>query len=85
MRTSVYALYLSTFERARAALACGDEAGLRALCADASRRDGVESTVSLLAMSDAERGALPRRRSAMLWLVRGAVHRREGAGVARST
>ncbi len=71
--TAVYALYVSTFDSARAALAEGDDLRLRALCAEAASRDGIEGTVSFLAMSDAGQGGPRRRRAPMLWLIRHSV------------
>ena len=55
-----YDMYMTTFERAAAMLRTGDEQRMRSLCAEVAMRDGIDSTLSLMALSDAERG-LPRR------------------------
>lgn len=66
----LYALYLDTFMHAQTALQAGDEARMRACCREVAARDGVASTVSLLALGDAEHMRTPRTRSAMYWLIR---------------
>ncbi len=57
MPKHAYALYVSTFDETTAALRAGDEQRLRAICSVVAGRGGIESTVSLMAISDAERGA----------------------------
>ncbi len=66
----VYNLYVSTFVQVRSALQQRDDARLHAICREVAQRNGIESTVSLLAVSDAEHGGAPRRRAAVLWHVR---------------
>lgn len=66
MSKRVYALYVSTFQETRDALRAGDDARLRGLCAQVASRGGIESTVSLLAMSDAECGLPLRARGRIL-------------------
>ncbi len=70
MPKRAYSLYVSTFRDAADALRVGDDERLRALCSRVAGRGGIESTVSLMAMSDAERGVRPRSRSnitALFW------------------
>lgn len=62
MERRTYQLYVNTFRRAQAGLRAGDEALLRAVCADVAGRSGLESTIALLAISDAERGVCERGR-----------------------
>lgn len=57
---------MSTFQQTTDVLRAGDEARLRALCADVALRGGIESTVSLLAMRDAECGLPLRSRAKIL-------------------
>lgn len=68
--SALYALYLNTLVQARSALAASDDARLLRICGEVAGRAGAESTVSLLALSDAEHGRTPRPRSAVLWTVR---------------
>ncbi len=56
----IYGLYVSTFDRARAALGAADEQQLRALCRDVAGLAGLASSVALMALSDAECGRRPR-------------------------
>ncbi len=80
--TAVFNLYVSTFVRARNALYVGDDAAVRALCAEVAARNGLASTVSLLAMLDAERRDTPRPRAAVLWDLRHVIgDLRDDAGV----
>ena len=66
MSKRAYALYVSTFQDTVDALRAGDEARLRALCTAVASRGGIESTVSLLAISDAECGVPLRSRTKIL-------------------
>jgi hypothetical protein len=68
MQRRVIALYASTFREAREALGAGDDGRLRRLCTEVAGLSGLESRVSLLAMSDAERGTPPRHRAEVLRL-----------------
>ncbi len=63
MQRRAYDLYVGTFRRARAGLASGDELALRAMCAEVAGRSGIESSLALLAISDAERGLAERDRA----------------------
>lgn len=66
MPRRAYALYVRTFHEARHALESGDEARLRTLCVEVAGRGGVESTVSLMALSDAEHRTASRPRSQIM-------------------
>ena len=70
MYRRAYALYLRTFRDLHAALEAGDEERLHALCVEVAGRDGLASTVSMMAMSDAECSRSARSRAhvvRMLW------------------
>ncbi len=70
MLADPYAVYVDTFLQARGALATCDDERLRAICVAVAARDGVDSTMSLLAVSDAEQLHEPRRKSAVMWMLR---------------
>ena len=62
MDLQAYRVYVDTYCASVEVLQGHDEERLRALCSAVSRREGVESLVSILAMSDAERGLARRTR-----------------------
>ncbi len=70
MPKQAYEVYVSTFRTAVEALQAGDEVRLQAMCREVASRSGIASTVSLMAVSDAECGRPPRTQAGirgMFW------------------
>ena len=65
----LYDVYLTTYEKAEEALHRSDEGLLRSICLDASAREGTDSVVTQLALSDAEGGRAMRTRLEVIGMV----------------